>query len=102
MINVLKKNISKMNIGKLNTGADMFRSLSREKKTILDIIRSSFVSNSDQLIFLSALTRMERKLDYKSIIGRKEGVVVPLNIYHIDDSTEQIIQTIKKKPVTGI
>ena len=52
----------------------------------------------DQLdIPVSALTRMERKLDYKSIIGRKEGVVVPLNIYHIDDSTEQIIQTIKKE-----
>ena len=104
LINVLEKNISKMNIGKLNTGSRYVPIvITGEEKTILDIIRSSFVSNSDQLdIPVSALTRMERKLDYKSIIGRKEGVVVPLNIYHIDDSTEQIIQTIKKKPVTGI
>ena len=99
LINVLEKNISKMNIGKLNTGSRYVPIvITGEEKTILDIIRSSFVSNSDQLdIPVSALTRMERKLDYKSIIGRKEGVVVPLNIYHIDDSTEQIIQTIKKE-----
>lgn len=97
LINVLEKNISKMNIGKLNTGSRYVPIvITGEEKTILDIIRSSFVSNNDQLdIPVSALTRMEKKLDYKSIIGRKEGVVVPLNVYHVGDSTEQIIQTIK-------
>lgn len=99
LINVLEKNISKMNIGKLNTGSRYVPIvITGEEKTILDIIRSSFVSNNDQLdIPVSALTRMEKKLDYKSIIGRKEGVVIPLNVYHVGDSTEQIIQTIKKE-----
>lgn len=36
---------------------------------------------------------MEKKLDYKSIIGRKEGVVVPAKRLHVGTSTEQIIQT---------
>ncbi|MFR7876921.1 MAG: hypothetical protein ACLU4J_11320 [Butyricimonas paravirosa] len=56
------------------------------------------MSNNDQWIFCSALTRW-KETDYKSIIGR-EAVVIPLNVYHVYDSTEQIIQTIKgsRKP----
>lgn len=99
MINVLEKNISKMNIGKLNTGNRYVPIvISGEEKTILDIIRSSFVTNSDQLdIPISALTRVEKQLDYKSITGRKEGVVVPVNIYNVGDSTRQIIQHIREE-----
>ena len=99
LINILEKNISKMNIGKLNTGSRYVPIvITGEEKTILDIIRSSFVSNNDQLdIPVSALTRIEKELDYKSIIGRKEGVVVPINIYNVGDSTAQIIQTIKQE-----
>ncbi len=99
LINVLEKNISKMNIGKLNTGNRYVPIvISGEEKTILDIIRSSFVSNSDQLdIPVAALTRMEKELDYKSIIGRKEGVVVPVNIYNVGDSTAQIINQIREE-----
>ena len=74
-----------MNIGKLNTGNRYVPIvISGEEKTIPDIIRSSFVTNSDQLdIPISALTRVEKQLDYKSITGRKEGVVVPVNIYNV-------------------
>lgn len=99
LINVLEKNISKMSIGKLNTGNRYVPIvISGEEKTILEVIRSSFVTNSDQLeIPIAALTRVEKRLDYKSIIGRKEGVVVPINIYNVGDSTAQIISHIREE-----
>lgn len=99
LVNVLEKNISKMNIGKLNTGNRYVPIvISGEEKTILEVIRSSFVTNSDQLeIPIAALTRVEKQLDYKSIVGRKEGVVVPVNIYNVGDSTAQIISHIREE-----
>lgn len=77
LINVLEKNISKMNIGKLNTGSRYVPIvITGEEKTILDIIHSSFVSNSDQLdIPISALTRMERKLVTRASSDVKRGLL---------------------------
>ena len=65
LINVLEKNISKMNIGKLNAGSRYVPIvITGEEKTILDIIRSSFVSNSDQLDTVFSDSRNRRCIDH--------------------------------------
>jgi len=99
LINVLEKNISKMNIGKLNTGSRYVPIvITGEEKTILDLIRHSFVTNNvQQEIPVSALTRIERKSDYKKITGRKEGVVVPLYLYQTTDSIPKTLKTIRQE-----
>lgn len=99
LIYTLEKNISKTNIDKLNTGSHYVPIvITEDERTIQEILNTSTVANNDkQYIPMSALTKLSTDYDYKQIIGRKEGAVVPLNIYNTGDSTRQIISKIRQE-----
>lgn len=99
LIRTLEKNISKTNIDKLNTGNRyMPIVITEDERTIQEILNSATVANDDrEYIPMSALTKLSTDYDYKKIIGRKEGTVVPLNIYNTGDSTRQIISKIRSE-----
>lgn len=93
LLNVLEKNISKISIGKLNTGSRYVPIvITEQEQTIRDILASVTVKNADKEdIPVSALTGLSREYNYKKLTGRKEGVVVPVNVWRTADSTREII-----------
>ena len=99
LIRALEKNISKTSIGKMNTGNRYIPIvIAGEERTIREILQSTSVINANRVeIPATALTRLNKELDYKTISGRKEGVVVPVNIYRAGDDTRQIIQAIREE-----
>ncbi len=99
LIRTLEKNISKTNIDKLNTGSHYVPIvITEDERTIQEILNASTVANTDrQYIPMSALTQISTDYDYKQIIGRKEGAVVPLNVYNTGDSTRQIINRVRQE-----
>lgn len=99
LIRTLEKNISKTNIDKLNTGSHYVPIvITEDERTIREILNVSTVINTErESIPMSALTRLSTDYDYKKIVGRKEGAVVPLSIYNTGDSTQQIINSIRQE-----
>lgn len=58
------------------------------------------MSNSDRkYIPVAALTDLSMEYDYKKIFGKKEGVVVPVQVYHTGDSIQEIIKTVRTEAV---
>ena len=101
LLNTLEKNISKVSIGKLNTGNLYIPIVITENEhTIRDILNEVYVSNSDRkYIPVAALTDLSMEYDYKKIFGKKEGVVVPVQVYHTGDSIQEIIKTVRTEAV---
>lgn len=99
LIRTLEKNISKTNIGKLNTGSRYIPIvITEDERTIQEILNSVTVANSDRkYIPVSALTELSNEYDYKNIIGRKEGTVVPVHVYHPGDDTREIINKVRQE-----
>lgn len=99
LIRTLEKNISKTNIDKLNTGSHYVPIvITEDERTIREILNvSTVINNERQDIPMSALTKLSTDYDYKKIIGRKEGAVVPLSVYNTGDSTQQIMNTIREE-----
>lgn len=97
LLNTLEKNISKIGIGKLNTGSHYIPIVMTEnERTIREVLEMTTVSNQDrQQIPVTALTRLSAESDYKKIMGRKEGVVVPVHVYNTGDSIPEIMQKMK-------
>lgn len=98
LLNTLEKSISKISIGKLNTGSHYIPIVITENEhTIREILAMTSVDNQDRkAIPVAALTELSTETDYKRIIGRKEGVVVPVNVYNAGDDITEIIQTVKQ------
>ena len=101
LLNTLEKNISKVSIGKLNTGNLYIPIVITENEhTIRDILNEVYVSNSDRkYIPVAALTDLSMEYDYKKIFGKKEGVVVPVQVYNTGDSIREIIKTVRTEAV---
>ncbi|MDR1274551.1 MAG: efflux RND transporter permease subunit, partial [Odoribacteraceae bacterium] len=99
LIRALEKNISKTSIGKLNTGNRYIPIvIAGEERTIWEILQSTSVTNASRVeIPVTALTRLNKELDYKVISGRKEGIVVPVNVYRAGDTVQQIVRTIREE-----
>lgn len=97
LLNTLEKNISKVGIGKLNTGSHYVPIVMTEnERTIRQVLETTAVVNQDRkMIPVTALTSLASESDYKRIMGRKEGVVVPVNVYHTGDSVPEIIRKVK-------
>lgn len=99
LLNTLEKNISKISVGKLNTGNHYVPIvLTENEQTIREILARSTVWNREGLqIPVSALTQLAAESDYKRIMGKKEGVVVPVNVYNAGDSIPEIIRTVRSE-----
>ena len=92
----LEKNISKNNIGKLNTGSRYIPIVITEAgQTLREILGKTQIRTKDGKNHIPAesLVELSTDYDYKNIIGKKEGVVVPVNVYHTGDSTRKIMET---------
>ena len=80
----LEKNISKNNIGRLNTGSRYIPIVITEtEQTLREVLARTQIPTQDGKNFIPAeqLVEITKACDYKTIVGKKEGVVVPLNIY---------------------
>ncbi len=97
LIYTLEKSISKSDISILRTGSKFIPiAITGDEKTIYDIINTVSVQNSKgKNIPISALTVLSNDYDFKTIVGRKEGVVTPVNIYNTGDSTEVVLGKMK-------
>lgn len=74
--------------------------ITENEHTIRDILNEVYVSNSDRkYIPVAALTDLSMEYDYKKIFGKKEGVVVPVQVYHTGDSIQEIIKTVRTEAV---
>ncbi|MDE6451712.1 MAG: efflux RND transporter permease subunit [Odoribacter sp.] len=100
LIYELEKNINKNNIGKLNTGSRYIPIVITEtNRNLTEILHKTqiFTKDGKNHIPASALVRLTTDCDYKKIIGKKEGVVVPVPIYHIDTEKHQIMKEIREE-----
>ena len=97
LLATLEKSISKSQVSVLKTGSRYIPIvLTEDENTILDIINKSSVVNKDgKSIPLSAITKIGGDYDFKIITGRKEGAVIPINMYDVDD-TPKVIRKIKE------
>ena len=93
----LEKNISKNNIGKLNTGSRYIPIVITEtEQTLREVLARTQIMTKDGKNYIPAesLVEVTESCDYKQIVGKKEGVVVPLDIYEPGD-TEQTMEQIR-------
>lgn len=99
LIACLEKSISKSNVSVLRTGSRYVPIvLTEEEHSLLDIINTNSVVNRDgKNIPLSAICKISNDYDFKTITGRKEGAVIPVNIYNLGDDTASLIKKIKAK-----
>ncbi len=84
----LEKNISKNNIGKLNTGSRYIPIVMTEtEQSLREILARTQIltKNGENYIPAELLVEVTKSYDYKRIVGKKEGVVVPLDIYEPED-----------------
>ena len=97
LIYTLEKSISKSDISILKTGSKYIPiAITGEEKTIHDIINTVTVANEKgKNIPVSALTALSNDYDFKTITGRKEGVVTPVNVYNTGDSTDMVLSRLK-------
>ncbi len=99
LIYELEKNISKSNIGKLNTGSRYIPIvITDNEQTLRDILQKTQIvtQNGKNHIPAESLVELIMEYDYKKIIGKKEGIVVPLDIYNVGDSIRHITSTIRQ------
>lgn len=95
----LEKNISKNNIGKLNTGSRYIPIVITEtEQTLREVLARTQIMTKDGKNYIPAesLVEVTESCDYKQIVGKKEGVVVPLDIYEPGD-TEQTMEQIRRE-----
>ncbi len=96
----LEKNISKNNIGKLNTGSRYIPIVITEtEQTLRDILKHTQIVTKDGKNYIPAedLVELSTEYDYKKIVGKKEGVVTPIHIYHTGNQSREIIDDLKKE-----
>lgn len=94
----LEKNISKNNIGKLNTGSRYIPIVITEtEQTLREVLSKTSIVTKDGKNYIPAesLVELSTDYDYKKITGKKEGVVVPVNVYNNGDSTRKIMETVR-------
>lgn len=94
----LEKNISKNNIGKLNTGSRYIPIVITEtEQTLREVLSKTPIVTKDGKNYIPAesLVELSTDYDYKKITGKKEGVVVPVNVYNNGDSTRKIMETVR-------
>lgn len=99
LIYELEKNISKSNIGKLNTGTRYIPIvITDNEQTLRDILKKTQIvtKNGKNHIPAESLVELVMEYDYKKIIGKKEGIVVPIDIYNVGDSIRHITSTIRQ------
>ncbi len=95
----LEKNISKNNIGQLNTGSRFIPIVITEtEQTLREILGKTQIRTKDGKNHIPAelLVELSTDYDYKNIIGKKEGVVVPVDVYNTGDSTRKIMETVRR------
>lgn len=96
----LEKNISKKNIGKLNTGSRYIPIVITEnEQTLRDILNSTPIVTKDGKNHIPAesLVELSVSYDYKKITGKKEGVVIPVAVYRVGDTTRRIMETVRNE-----
>lgn len=96
----LEKNISKNNIGKLNTGSRYIPMVITEnERTLREILSTTQIPTIDGKSYIPAESLVELTVDYdyKEIIGKKEGIVVPVSVYNTGDSTRRILETVREE-----
>lgn len=94
----LEKNISKNNIGKLNTGSRYIPIVITEtEQTLREILSRTQIVTTDGKNYIpaEALVELSTDYDYKEITGKKEGIVVPVDVYNVGDSTRRIMETVR-------
>ena len=100
LIATLEKEINKTSIGKLNTGNRYIPLVvTSNEENIYNIIQQSSVisektNNSDGLTYIpvSNLITLGNEADYKTITGRKEGVVIPIVINDYSIANQELIK----------
>lgn len=100
LIYELEKNINKNNIGKLNTGSRYIPIVITEtNRNLTEILNRTQIPTKDGKNYIpaSALVRLATDFDYKKIIGKKEGVVVPIPIYKTDADKRQIMEAAREE-----
>lgn len=100
LIYELEKNISKNNIGKLNTGSRYIPIVITEnERTLREILSRTQIVTKDGKHYIPAESLVELAIDYdyKKITGKKEGVVVPVNVYHVGSETSKIMETVREE-----
>lgn len=96
----LEKNISKNNIGKLNTGSRYIPIVITEtEQTLKEILSHTQIVTKDGKNYIPAesLVELSTEYDYKKIIGKKEGVVTPVDVYNTGDNTRKITETVRQE-----
>lgn len=96
----LEKNISKNNIGKLNTGSRYIPIVITEnERSLREILSNTQIITKDAKNYIpaEALVELSTDHDYKRIIGKKEGVVIPVPVYNVGNNTREIIETVRKE-----
>lgn len=94
----LEKNISKNNIGKLNTGSRYIPIVITEtEQTLREVLSKTQIVTKDGKNYIPAesLVELSTDYDYKKITGKKEGIVVPIDVYNNGDSTRKIMETVR-------
>lgn len=96
----LEKNISKNNIGKLNTGSRYIPIVITEnEQTLQEILSKTQIATKDGKNYIPAesLVELATDHDYKKIIGKKEGIVVPVDVYKAGKNTREIMETVRRE-----
>lgn len=100
LIYELEKNISKNNIGKLNTGSRYIPIVITEtEQTLREILANTQVVTQDGKNYIpaEALVEVTNDYDYKKITGKKEGVVVPVDIYRAGGDSREVMESIRRE-----
>ena len=100
LIYELEKNIGKSNIGKLNTGNRYIPIVITEnERTLRDILKNTQIATKDNKHYIpaEALVELSADHDYKKIIGKKEGIVIPVPVYTTASNTKEIMKYVKEE-----
>ncbi len=100
LIYELEKNISKNNIGKLNTGSRYIPIVITEtEQTLREVLKNTQVLNKEGNNYIPAesLVELSTEYDYKSIVGKKEGVVVPVDIQYAGKDNRQLMDRFQQE-----
>lgn len=96
----LEKNISKNNIGKLNTGTRYIPIVITEnEQTLQEILSKTQIITKDGKNYIPAESLVELAIDYdyKKMVGKKEGVVIPVEVYQPGNNTREIMEIVRQE-----
>ncbi len=100
----LEKNINKNSIGKLNTGSRYIPIVITEsERPLRTILSTTQIVTKDGKNYIPAESLVELSIDYdhKKITGKKEGVVIPIDVYQVGKNTRKITEVVRQEALAN-